>query len=123
MSEELTNMESSIIWQQHDQRLNNHEQRLTTLEVTMTGLSTKLDNVDLTIKEGNKEQKEKLDVIDNRLLDEFFYRQRSNQDSEVDIKKINQENKWKLWLKITGILTGSFSFIYVLFEFITTKFF
>lgn len=94
--EELDNMP---IWQ-------NHEQRITALEVTMTGLASKMDSVEKTVKEGNEEQKKKLDTIDQRLLDEFFYKKRSNHD-----------NKWQM----LGKVLGAGGIVYLLFEFIITK--
>ncbi|MGY0692998.1 hypothetical protein ACW2QC_09445 [Virgibacillus sp. FSP13] len=87
-------MEDMSIWQ-------NHEQRITTLEVTMSGLSSKMDNVENTVKESNKEQKELLNTINNRMVDEFFSK-----------KKINLNNGWKLLFT----LLGGGSFIYLLIE-------
>lgn len=87
-------LEEMPIWQ-------NHEQRITALEVTMQGLSQKMDSVQESIKEGNREQKEMLDTINNRMIDEFFNR-----------KKINLNNGWKLLFAIFG---GS-GFIYLLVD-------
>ncbi len=95
--EELDNMP---IWQ-------NHEQRITALEVTMTGLSSKMDSVENAVKEGNNEQKEMLNTINNRMMEEFFYKKRSNHD-----------NKWQ----ILGKILGAGGIVYLLFEFITSKF-
>ncbi|MGJ9381545.1 hypothetical protein [Salipaludibacillus sp. CF4.18] len=86
------------IWQ-------NHENRITTLEVTMTGLTTKMDKVESTIREGNKEQKDMLDKINNRIMEEFFHK-----------KRVNLSNSWKLVLVVSGSLVGGGSFLYVLFE-------
>ena len=82
------------IWQ-------NHEQRITALEINMTGLSDKMDKVDATIKEGNKEQKDMLTMINNRMVDEFFGR-----------KRLNFSNWWKLLFT----LLGGGSIIYVLID-------
>ena len=82
------------IWQ-------NHEQRITALEVTMTGLSSKMDNVSEIVKESNKEQKELLNTINNRMVDEFFAK-----------KKLNLSNGWKLLFT----LLGGGSFVYVIIE-------
>lgn len=88
------------IWQ-------NHEQRITTLEVTMSGISQKMDSVEKTVREGNEEQKKKLDTIDQRLLDEFFYKKRSNHD-----------NKWQM----AGKILGAGGIIYVVFDLVISKF-
>lgn len=82
------------IWQ-------NHEQRITALEVTMSGLSQKMDSVENAIKESNKEQKELLNTINNRMIDEFFNR-----------KKVNLNNAWKLLFT----LFGGGSFLYLIIE-------
>lgn len=82
------------IWQ-------NHEQRITKLEFAMSGLSDKMDKVEDTIKEGNKEQKELLDTINTRMVDEFFGR-----------KRINLSNGWKL----VFALFGGGGFVYLLID-------
>ncbi len=87
-------MEIMPIWQ-------NHEQRITTLEVTIQGISHKMDNVERTIKEGNNEQKEMLNTINNRMMEEFFTK-----------KNINFSNWWKL----VFTLLGGGSFLYVLIK-------
>lgn len=90
-----------IIWQ-------DHERRITTLEVNMTGLSKQMESIDKKVESGNKEQKDKLDTIDQRLLDEFFYKKRSNHD-----------NKWSLLFKILG----AGGIVYLLFDLIIAHFF
>lgn len=82
------------IWQ-------NHEHRITTLEVNMHGLSKQMDSVEETIKDGNKKQEEKLDMINNRMVDEFFKK-----------KTINLNNGWKLLFT----LIGGGSFLYLIIE-------
>ncbi len=82
------------IWQ-------NHEQRITALEINMTGLSEKMDKVEGTIKEGNKEQKEMLNTINNRMVEEFFEK-----------KRLNLSNGWKLLFAIFG---GG-GFVYLLID-------
>lgn len=94
MMETQKEMDDMSIWQ-------NHEQRITALEVTMTGLSSKMDDVNKTVKESNKEQKELLNTINNRMVDEFFTK-----------KKINLSNGWKLLFT----LLGGGSFLYVILE-------
>lgn len=91
--------EDMPIWQ-------NHEQRITALEVTMSGLSSKMDEVNKTVKESNREQKELLNTINNRMVDEFFSK-----------KKINLSNGWKLLFT----LLGGGSFLYLLIEQLITK--
>jgi hypothetical protein len=93
-------MEDMPIWQ-------NHEQRITTLEVTMTGLSNKIESVENTVRDGNKKAEEKLDVIDNRLMDEFFHK-----------KRTNRENIWGLF----GKLLGAGGIIYLLFDLVFSRF-
>lgn len=81
------------IWQ-------NHEQRITALEITMSGLSSKMDDVNRTVKESNREQKELLNTINNRMVDEFFTK-----------KKLNLSNGWKLLFTLLG--GGSFLYLAV----------
>ncbi|WP_438312201.1 hypothetical protein [Sporosarcina sp. FA9] len=88
------NLDTMPIWQ-------NHENRITMLEVTITGISTKMDKVEEAIKEGNKEQKDMLNIINNRMVDEFFVK-----------KRINLSNGWKLLFA----LVGGGSFLYLLVE-------
>lgn len=86
------------IWQ-------NHEHRITTLEVTTANISKDFSEIKEKIDKGNTEQSEKLEVIDKRLMDEFFKR-----------KNRNHENSWKLILKITGAVIGTGSFVYLIIE-------
>src|SRR5690625_5848966 len=95
IEKELTDMP---IWQ-------NHEQRITTLEVTTANIKNEFTEIKDKIDRGNTEQSKKLEIIDKRLMDEFFKR-----------KNRNHENIWKLVLKVTGALIGAGSFIYLLFE-------
>lgn len=108
------------IWQ-------DHERRITTLEVTMEGLSNKMDKVEQTIREGNKEQKEMLDTINTRMVDEFFARQKAehqNEEKQKEIdktndweeKKLNQKYRWKLVTAVaTGVLSGG-GIVYIIIE-------
>src|SRR5699024_11784243 len=66
------------IWQ-------NHEQRITTLEVTTANIKNEFTEIKDKIDRGNTEQSKKLEIIDKRLMDEFFKR-----------KNRNHENIWKL---------------------------
>ncbi len=86
------------IWQ-------NHEQRITTLEVTTANIKSEFTEIKDKIDKGNTEQSKKLEVIDNRLMDEFFNK-----------KNRNHENIWKLILKVAGALLGAGSFIYLLLD-------
>lgn len=86
------------IWQ-------NHEQRITTLEVTTANIKSEFTEIKDKIDRGNTEQSRKLEVIDNRLMDEFFNK-----------KNRNHENIWKLILKVAGALLGAGSFIYLLID-------
>ena len=91
---EKEDVDNMPIWQ-------NHEQRITRLEITMTGLSDKMESVERTVKKGNDEQKELLNTINNRMVDEFFKK-----------KTINLNNGWKLLFS----LIGGGSFLYLLVE-------
>lgn len=93
--EELDDMP---IWQ-------NHEQRITALEFTTSSIQSEFKEVKEKIDKGNEAQTEKLDIIDKRLMDEFFTR-----------KNRNHENTWKLVLKVAGALVGAGSFIYLVLE-------
>ncbi|HLR59653.1 MAG TPA: hypothetical protein VK094_04185 [Pseudogracilibacillus sp.] len=86
-------MSDMPIWQ-------NHEQRITALEINMTGISEKMDKVENTIREGNKEQKELLDTINKRMVDEFFKKH-----------KTHFNNKWKLTLGFFGV--GGFMYLLI----------
>lgn len=90
------------IWQ-------DHERRITTLEVTMGELSNKMDRVDNSIKEGNKEQKEMLDLINNRMVDEFFGKRKTETEHKLDLKK-------KVIGGIAGGLVGGGGIVYVIIE-------
>ncbi|WP_277680252.1 hypothetical protein [Gracilibacillus dipsosauri] len=91
---EKEDVDNMPIWQ-------NHEQRITRLEITMTGLSDKMESVERTVRKGNDEQKELLNTINNRMVDEFFKK-----------KTINLNNGWKLLFS----LIGGGSFLYLLIE-------
>lgn len=98
----MKNGESEMsIWQ-------NHEQRITTLEVTISGLTTKMDSVERTVRDGNEKAEKKLDTIDQRLMDEFFHK-----------KRTNHNNSWALALKIGGGLLGGGGIIYALYDIIS----
>jgi len=86
------------IWQ-------NHEQRITTLEVTTANIKSEFTEIKDKIDRGNAEQSKKLEVIDDRLMEEFFSK-----------KNRNHENLWKLIMKVTGALLGAGSFIYLLID-------
>jgi len=103
--EEMDNMP---IWQ-------NHEQRITSLEVTMQGLSQKMDSVEGTMKsveksveKANNEQKEMLNMINTRMVEEFFKR-----------KSMNLSNAWKLIIA----LFGGGGFIYLTIRLLIESFF
>jgi len=96
------------IWQ-------NHEQRITALEVTMQGLSQKMDSVEGTMKsveksveKANNEQKEMLNMINTRMVEEFFKR-----------KSMNLSNTWKLIIA----LFGGGGFIYLIIRLLIETFF
>ena len=98
MSVPQKELETMPVWQ-------NHEHRITALEVTISGLSNKLDSVENTVKEGNKEQKEMLAMINNKMVEEFFGR-----------KKTSHDTKMKLFLKIGGGIIGAGSFLFLAIE-------
>lgn len=86
------------IWQ-------NHEQRITALEVTTANIKNEFTEIKDKIDKGNKAQSEKLEIIDKRLMDEFFKK-----------KNRNHENIWKLFIKVIGALVGAGSFLYLILE-------
>lgn len=86
------------IWQ-------NHEQRITTLEVTTANIKNEFTEIKDKIDKGNEAQSEKLEIIDKRLMDEFFKR-----------KNRNHKNIWRLTLKVAGALVGAGSFIYLILD-------
>lgn len=98
MSVPQKELETMPVWQ-------NHEHRITALEVTMTGMSNKLDSVENTVKEGNREQKEMLAMINNKMVEEFFGR-----------KKATHDTKLKIYAKVISGLVGGGSFLYLLFD-------
>lgn len=98
MNEKEKELSDMPIWQ-------NHENRITALEITTGNIKDEFREIKDRIDEGNKAQSKKLDVIDKRLMDEFF-------------KKKNRNHKytWKLVLKVVGALVGAGSFIYLVLE-------
>jgi len=95
MEDEIENMP---IWQ-------NHEQRIATLEVITGDMQREFKEVKEIINKGNKDQTDRLEQIDKRLMDEFFQKARTTRD-----------NVWKLVFKIGGGFVGAGSFIYILIE-------
>lgn len=93
-----------------------HEKRITTLEVNMSGLSEKMDRVDETIKEGNREQKEALDKINNRMYDEFFGIKKDENKSRLKKDEISTKYKWKFATKVTGALVGAGGIVYLIID-------
>ena len=93
--EEIENMP---IWQ-------NHEQRIATLEVITGDMQREFKEVKEIINKGNKDQTDRLEQIDKRLMEEFFQKARTTRD-----------NVWKLVFKIGGGFVGAGSFIYILIE-------
>ena len=86
------------IWQ-------NHEQRITALEVTTSNIKSEFKEVKEKIDRGNDEQSKKLEIIDKRLMDEFFKK-----------KNTMRENYWKLLFKVVGAILGGGSFLYILIK-------
>lgn len=94
MDEKEKELEDMPIWQ-------NHEQRITALEVTTANINNEFSEIKKKIDDGNNEQKDKLDTIDKRLMDEFFNK-----------KNTTRDNVWKVILA----LVGGGSFLYVIVE-------
>lgn len=90
--------------------LQDHEGRITANEKGQEHLEKNFDEIKNLIQKGNDEQAERLKIIDNRLMDEYFYKQRSTHDT-----------KMSLWAKVVGGLVGGGSFLYILFEKIFTQ--
>ena len=93
--EEIENMP---IWQ-------NHEQRITALEVITGDMQREFKEVKEIINKGNKDQTDRLEQIDKRLMEEFFQKARTTRD-----------NVWKLIFKVVSSVVGAGSFIYILIE-------
>lgn len=93
-----------------------HEKRITTLEVNMSGLSEKIDRVDETIKEGNREQKETLDKINERMYDEFLDMKKDENKSRLKKEEISTKYKWKFVSKVIAVIAGSGGIIYFIVE-------
>jgi hypothetical protein len=98
MSEQEKELNEMPIWQ-------NHEQRITALEVTTANIKSEFKELKEMINRGNDEQSKKLEIIDKRLMDEFFNK-----------KNRNHENTWKLIFKISGVVVGGGSFVYLIIE-------
>jgi len=94
----MEEIESMPIWQ-------NHEQRIATLEVITGDMQREFKEVKEIINKGNKDQTDRLEQIDKRLMEEFFHKTRTTRD-----------NVWKLIFKIGGGFVGAGSFIYILIE-------
>lgn len=100
--EELDDMP---IWQ-------NHEQRITALEVTTSNIQSEFKEVKEMINKGNTEQNKKLEVIDKRLMDEFFKERQADKESELE----NKKHKWIFATKVVTALVGGGGFIYLVVE-------
>src|SRR5690625_4548529 len=98
MNDKERGLSDMPIWQ-------NHEQRITALEVTTANIKNEFTEIKEKIDKGNEAQSKKLDIIDQRLMDEFFKK-----------KDRNHKNTWKLILKVTGAFIGAGSFIYLVLE-------
>ena len=94
----MEEVEDMPIWQ-------NHEQRITALEVITGDMQREFKEVKEIINKGNKDQTDRLEQIDSRLMEEFFQKARTTRD-----------NVWKLIFKIGGGFVGAGSFIYILIE-------
>jgi len=94
----MEEVEDMPIWQ-------NHEQRITALEVITGDMQREFKEVKEIINKGNKDQTDRLEQIDKRLMEEFFQKARTTRD-----------NVWKLVFKIGGGFVGAGSFIYILIE-------
>lgn len=86
------------IWQ-------DHEQRITALEFTTKSIESEFKEVKGMINKGNTEQSKKLEVIDKRLMDEFFNKQYRN-----------HKYGWKLAIKIVSGIVGGGGLLYLLIE-------
>ena len=94
----MEQIENMPIWQ-------NHEQRITALEVITGDMQREFKEVKEIINKGNKDQTDRLEQIDSRLMDEFFQKARTTRD-----------NVWKLVFKVVSSVVGAGSFIYILIE-------
>lgn len=79
------------IWQNHEQRITSLEVTTSTINRDFEDMRKRFDDVEGKIEKGNEDQSKKLEVIDKRLMDEFFNK-----------KNTNRDNKWKLILAVVG---------------------
>lgn len=93
-----------------------HEQRITTLEVQTAEMKSEFREVKEKIDDGNASQSEKLQRIDDRLMDEFFKKQQEAERSRNKKEEISQKYKWKFATKVIAALVGGGSILYVILE-------
>lgn len=79
------------IWQNHEQRITSLEVTTSTINRDFADMRKRFDDVESKIEKGNEDQSKKLEVIDKRLMDEFFNK-----------KTTNRDNKWKLLIAVVG---------------------
>lgn len=79
------------IWQNHEQRITSLEVTTSTINRDFADMRKRFDDVESKIEKGNEAQSKKLEVIDKRLMDEFFNK-----------KTTNRDNKWKLLIAVVG---------------------
>jgi hypothetical protein len=86
-------------------KLLEHENRITRNETSLLNLKSEFKEIKDILHKSNDEQKEKLDKIDRRLMEEFFEKERTHRN-----------NAWKLAIKIAGSLVGAGGFLYLLLD-------
>ncbi|SRR5699024_172839 len=79
------------IWQNHEQRITSLEVTTSTINRDFADMRKRFDDVESKIEKGNEDQSKKLEVIDKRLMDEFFNK-----------KTTNRDYKWKMLIAVVG---------------------
>src|SRR5699024_5312820 len=90
-NEEEKELKDMPIWQNHEQRITSLEVTTSTINRDFEDMRKRFDDVEGKIEKGNEDQSKKLEIIDKRLMDEFFNK-----------KNTNRDNKWKLILAVVG---------------------
>lgn len=92
-------------------RILDQEGRIAKVEHKTDDLIEEFKGIKDLISEGNKDQSLKLDLIHDRMLDEFFVKKRSIHDTKMSI-----------YAKSIGVVVGSGGILYVIWEFVASKF-
>lgn len=87
--------------------LQDHEGRIARQEEFNKNLYTEMKELKAVINEGNRDASEKLDIINNKLLDEHLH-----------LRRNTHETRNSLYLKIAGGFIGTGGVLYALYDII-----